>query len=291
MRLRTNNDHGHDDDDSSAPAQDVGSWVWSASHDAHSGLLPFDFAKGAKPGGGGGGPPGGGGGGGTLLASYTSGDPGEYNINVVFQGGNWTTALQHAFIVAADQLSDYIIGDIPNEGAIDDITIYASVVRIDGPGRILGQAGPTDLRAGSFLPDTAIMQFDVADATNYDGMGLFDDIVIHEMLHSIGFGTIWSDLHLLAGAGTPNPTFTGSQAVAAYHLVYPLAGNIPVEQDGGAGTRDSHWDEQTFGNEIMTGYINASNDLSYMTVASLGDLGYTLDPTLSGATFTSPIWI
>lgn len=50
---------------------------------------------------------------------------------------------------------------------------------------------------------------------------------------------------------------------------------MPVEQDGGPGTRDSHWDEETFGNEIMTGYINNSdNYLSDMTVASLEDLGY-----------------
>jgi hypothetical protein len=137
------------------------------------------------------------------------------------------------------------------------------------------------------------MQFDVADATNYDGKGLFDDIVMHEMLHSIGFGTIWSDLNLLSGAGTSNPTFTGSQAVAAYHLVYPLApaGNIPVEQDGGAGTRDSHWDDLKFGNELMTGYINTNNDLSYMTIASLADLGYKLDPLLDDTPFTSPAWI
>jgi hypothetical protein len=53
------------------------------------------------------------------------------------------------------------------------------------------------------------------------------------------------------------------------------SGGVPVEQDGGPGTRDSHWDEEIFGNEIMTGYINNSdNYLSQMTVASLDDLGY-----------------
>ena len=57
-----------------------------------------------------------------------------------------------------------------------------------------------------------------------------------------------------------------------------LAG-VQVEQDGGAGTRDSHWDEETFGNEIMTGYINISgNYLSDMSIASLGDLGYEMAP-------------
>ena len=49
---------------------------------------------------------------------------------------------------------------------------------------------------------------------------------------------------------------------------------MPVEQDGRAGTRDSHWDEETFTNEIMTGYINSNNVFSDLTVASLEDLGY-----------------
>ena len=33
-------------------------------------------------------------------------------------------------------------------------------------------------------------------------------------------------------------------------------GFIAVEQDGGSGTAGSHWDEETFNNELMTGYIN-----------------------------------
>ena len=56
---------------------------------------------------------------------------------------------------------------------------------------------------------------------------------------------------------------------------YDGVAGVAVEQDGGAGTRDSHWDDQTFGNEIMTGYININdNYMSDMTIASLEDLGY-----------------
>src|SRR5687767_7534443 len=53
-----------------------------------------------------------------TLATYISGDAAvansaEYNIEVIFQG-SWTTALQQAFIVSANAISKYIIGDVAN---------------------------------------------------------------------------------------------------------------------------------------------------------------------------------
>src|SRR5205085_2342388 len=45
-----------------------------------------------------------------------------------------------------------------------------------------------------------------------------------------------------------------------------------------AGTRDSHWRETVFKNELMTGFVgSAGNPLSRMTVGSLKDLGYVVD--------------
>ncbi len=56
---------------------------------------------------------------------------------------------------------------------------------------------------------------------------------------------------------------------------------MPVENTGATGTRDSHWRESIFRNELMTGYLSGiPNPMSAMTVASLQDLGYT---TNSGA--------
>ena len=53
---------------------------------------------------------------------------------------------------------------------------------------------------------------------------------------------------------------TGEFANLAYDDLFPtLDGQsdlIPVEADGGPGTAYGHWDEATFGNELMTGYIN-----------------------------------
>lgn len=228
-----------------------------------------------------------GGDGGTPAGPYTSGDPGtpdnsEYNIQITFKG-SWTADLRQAFVSAANALSDFILGDIPDTGArrnpVDDIVITASLKTIDGAGGILGQAGPDAVRQGSFLPSRGSMEFDVADANGYQAAGLFDDIVLHEMLHTVGFGTIWYERGLISGGG-----FNGALANA----VYPGAALIPLETSGGSGTAYSHWDEETFVGELMTGYIDDHNNLSYMTIASLGDLGYNV---VSGANYVPPTFI
>ena len=233
-------------------------------------------------------PTGSGGGTGTTgTATFISGDPSvadtsEYNIQIKFVG-SWSADLRQAFISAANAISDFILGDIPSVGSrrtsVDDLTITASLINIDGAGGILGQAGPDALRGGSYLPYKGTMQFDSSDAAVYQAAGLFDDIVLHEMLHTVGFGTIWSSKGLISGGG-----FNGALANA----VYPGSGLIPLELDGGAGTAYSHWDEETFANELMTGYIDGDNSLSYMTVASLGDLGYSV---VTGASYAQPSFV
>jgi hypothetical protein len=65
-------------------------------------------------------------------------------------------------------------------------------------------------------------------------------------------------------------TFIGENAVMTY------GDPVPLEQTGGSGTAGSHWDEEIFKNELMTGYIDSSNYISDVTWASLSDLGYTL---------------
>jgi len=219
----------------------------------------------------------------------------DYNIRIEFKG-TWTPDLYNGFTQAANLLCTYITGDVPDVffrgKIIDDIVITAELKAIDGPGGILGQAGPTALRTGSYLPATAKMEFDSADASRYLSAGLWDDIVFHEMTHSLGFGSIWSYLGLSDGA-----TFDGTQAMLAYGEMskYNPDGDgdfdpllVPVETDGGAGTAGSHWDEETFKTELMTGYIGyldpttqqytGQNYISDITWASLQDLGYQLKP-------------
>jgi hypothetical protein len=210
-----------------------------------------------------------------------------YKIEVRFLGG-LNAAQKRAFKTAADRWSKVIVGDLPSvvvgQDVIDDLLIEAQGVAIDGPGKILGQAGPTNLRpraagASAFLPAKGIMSFDTADLAKMQAEGTLVDVITHEMGHVIGIGTIWDLKGLLAGAGTANPTFKGTQAKREYGVLRgtgPLA--VPVENGGGAGTRDSHWRESVFKNELMSGFIAAPNNpLSRMTVASLQDMGYVVN--------------
>src|SRR5215208_3511980 len=119
------------------------------------------------------------------------------------------------------------------------------------------------------------MKFDVADAKSFYDQGLWDDIVTHEMMHVLGFGSLWTyGSHDLVDGNV----YKGEAAMGVY------GGPIPVETDYGPGTAGSHWDEETFGNELMTGFINTDdnlltntdNYLSKFSVMSLDDLGYNV---------------
>lgn len=209
-----------------------------------------------------------------------------YKIEVRFLGG-LTSAQKNAFKAAANRWTKVIVGDVPsvivNGEVIDDLLIMAQGVAIDGPGRTLGQAGPTHLRplsagANAFLPARGLMSFDTADLAQMQANGTLRDVITHEMGHVIGIGSIWTNKGVLVGANTTNPRFTGTNAKKEYGVLKgtgPVA--VPVENTGGAGTRDSHWREAVFKNELMSGFIAApSNPISKLTVASLKDLGYVV---------------
>jgi hypothetical protein len=237
----------------------------------------FANVKGGSKGGGG---TGDGGTTGYIALPYTAGmeDAGgtdHYNIRIEFKG-TWEAQYYEAFTKAADFLCRLIQDGLPDVSVwsrntvtrVDDITISAELKFIDGQGGVLGQAGPTALRTSNYLPATASMQFDIADAATYFGKGLWDDIILHEMMHSLGFGSIWSKLGLVSN----NYLYLGANAnsvVDAYDF-------LPVESSGGSGTAGSHWSETALTSELMTGYINGTNRLNAISIASLADLGYGL---------------
>ena len=208
--------------------------------------------------------------------------PSPFNIEVNFIDNSLTASQRAVFADAASRWAEIIIADIPDVfvtglGLVDDVVINASAPIIDGVGGTLGQAGPTQIRSGSFLPAAGVMQFDAADLANLEASDRLEDVILHEMGHVLGIGTIWSFFpDLLTGAGTSNPRFTGDQATAAYNSIFGLSDtSVPVENTGGAGTRDSHWRESVFNNELLTGFLDGgSNPISQITVGSLADLGY-----------------
>lgn len=219
------------------------------------------------------------------IAAATS----PFTIEVRFLGG-LTQRQKNAFKAAADRWTRVIVGDLPSvqvDGeVIDDLLILAQGSAIDGPGGILGQAGPTHLRPASagraaFIPAKGMMAFDTADLRKMEQNGTLKDVITHEMGHVLGIGTIWSRKSLLRGVGTSNPTFVGQNAMREYRALRGGTGAlkpVPVENTGGQGTRDSHWRETIFRNELMSGFVAAAgNPLSRLSVGSLEDLGYAVD--------------
>jgi hypothetical protein len=218
------------------------------------------------------------------LAATTS----PFTIVVRFIGG-LTQRQQDAFAAAADRWVRVIVGDLPDilvgDELIDDVVISAQGRPIDGPGIILGSAGPRRLRppeagAAAFLPATGSMSFDTADLERMEANGTLNDVITHEMGHVLGIGTIWDLKGLLKGAGTDNPVFIGPGAMEEYRVLRGAEDlrPVPVANVGGPGSRDGHWREAIFRNELMSPTIvSAGNPMSRMTVASLGDLGYQVD--------------
>lgn len=210
---------------------------------------------------------------------------GTYNIDVRSIGG--LTATQGAaFASAAERWSQIIIADLPSVTIggqlIDDVAIDAGGSRIDGPAGILGRAGPTYLRPGSLLPAKGVMEFDTGDLERMEKDGSLEDVILHEMGHVLGIGTLWERMGLLEGAGTANPRFTGANAMREFAA---LIGSdtptpVPVENRGGVGTREGHWREAVLANELMTGFLNVGpNPLSRVTAGALQDLGYQVNLT------------
>ena len=159
------------------------------------------------------------------------------------------------------------------------LAIEANIAPIDGAAGVLGQAGPTVLREDTGLPVKGGMQFDDADITRLEAEGSFADVILHEMAHVLGFGTLWTFNGLIAASGTNDPRFTGPAAAREFAALLPDGGPfVPIANTGGAGTREGHWRELIFGDELLTGFLSGTNrPLSRMSIESFEDLGYQVN--------------
>jgi hypothetical protein len=213
-----------------------------------------------------------------------------------------TASQRAAFESAVTRWQGLITGDLPNAAlnsaanacaantpaistTVDDLLIIATVEAIDGPGGILGSAGPCLVR-NSWLPALGTMRFDAADVATMQANGSYTSVILHEMGHVLGIGTLWSYLSLLqspSSAGSPLDTyFSGGNGITGFNNIggstYTGGNKVPVENTGGSGTMNAHWRESVLANELMTGWLNAgSNPLSELTVRSLADMGYAVN--------------
>jgi leishmanolysin len=244
----------------------------------------------------------------TFVATTTP--PAGFDVVVRFVEAP-TSAQAVAFARAEVRWEQIITGDLPDgsiqvpagscgsgspalDEVVDDVIILAAFPTIDGPGSVLAQAGPCLFRDASGdgryqigeLPGVGIMNFDAEDLEFLAQNDLLAVVVLHEMGHILGLGSLWSDMGLLADPSLPpvngaDPHFTGSAALAAFNAAGGTAyqdAKVPVENTGGPGNADAHWRESVFDHELMTGLIDfGSNPLSTVSAASLADQGYEVD--------------
>jgi hypothetical protein len=246
---------------------------------------------------------------------------GNYDIQFEFIGPGMTQARRAVFNEAAVLWSAVITGDLEDipvaegelpagtnvactfatpefVGIIDDLLIFATIAPIDGVGGILGQAGPSFIRGSTDdLTIIGCMQFDSADVAALEAEGTFNETILHEMGHVLGYGTLWEpsgslNIDLLDEPCQSNPNatsgFNGAEAVIEFGVLLDEAGNPPapanppIENNYGPGTRCGHWDEGFFDNELMTGFLGGVtsatvNPFSALTIASMEDMGYQVD--------------
>lgn len=254
---------------------------------------------------------------GKLFPTIAVDNPDRFDIVVVFANDLLSEAQQSAFVDAANRWAEVITSDLPNEvsggsnlpssyscsgepvfnGVVDDLVISAAGEPIDGPGAVLGSAGPCIVRSLGTngdrfpLPVYGIMRFDTADLASLEEEGTLFDVILHEMGHVLGIGTLWNGNGYLSGGVAdgvdPNgpdydPRYTGASAISTYQDFLSTAGfpqetTVPAANTGGAGTREGHWREVTFDNELMTGFLGTGTVLSELTIGGLEDLGYQVN--------------
>ena len=106
--------------------------------------------------------------------------------------------------------------------------------------------------------------------------GTLEDVVVHELMHALGFGTIWDDLGLVETINGEQ-RFTGSNAIEAYNNTFTeIAAGDSLSTSGVPMSADqAHWDNDIFTHEVMTTAIYSSgNYISDMSIAALEDMGY-----------------
>ena len=161
------------------------------------------------------------------------------------------------------------------------IVLFVQVAPIDGVYNIIGSAGPCITRSANWIPIAGSMTFDSADMDFMLTTGILPGVVLHEMMHTIGFGTIWGpgQLNLVPAPYSSDPRYFGSNGMSAYAALgaADAASGVPVENIGGPGSVGSHWRESVFQTELMTSVATGSMMMSRVTVGALRDFGYDVE--------------
>ncbi|HEX7122963.1 MAG TPA: leishmanolysin-related zinc metalloendopeptidase [Gemmatimonadaceae bacterium] len=246
---------------------------------------------------------------GDISIPLTAAVRSDFSVDLRFFGTPPDESVQELFRRAVDRIEASVVGDLPDvplfsfdlgrcgvplpalTETIDDMLILATVGLIDGPGRVLGSAGPCVTRTESRFTLIGVIRFDIDDIGDLLEDGSFGDVILHELLHIVGVGPQWRSKGMIVGSGTEDPRFIGSRAAihcqAAGGGTACGSGTVPVENSGGGGTAEVHWRESVFDDELMTGFVEVGRPmpLSAMTLGSIEDLGLAVNHLAADAYF------
>ena len=247
----------------------------------------------------------------TAAGCTTNSTTTAFEITLCFRSA-MSTNQRTAFLNASAKWSAAVTGDLPAAAVgpidsigtvcpasselnmnVDDIVIFATVQPIDGVNGILGQTGICEIRNTGFLPYVAFMKFDDADLDALDTQGTLGLVVLHEMGHALGIGSLWSLLHLTnspssqSASPPPDTYFSGVNAIAAFDALGGTGYSgkkVPIENLYGPGTINVHWRYSVMKTELMSGFIgSAAKPLSLISIRSLQDLGYAVNAAAADA--------
>ena len=248
-----------------------------------------------------------------LPVSVSGASPGSFDIDLILTGEAppsvraafdraaeyWSAILRATELPDVPVSGDLVLGCLGItahgvQGSVDDLVIVARVGSIDGDRGVIARAAVCGVRQGEGgLPFMGAIEFDADDAEWMTSRDL-EEVILHEMGHVLGIGTLWSRFGLLRNPslyveGTPDTHFAGPLAITAFDQAgggaYTHGDKVPVENRLGPGSGDSHWRDWVFDHELMTPTqnIGVADPLSAVTIQSLADLGYTVDVGLAEA--------
>ncbi|KAG5177314.1 hypothetical protein JKP88DRAFT_350733 [Tribonema minus] len=254
----------------------------------------------------------------TARATNPAPDPTKYNIVLKFAPGTredvkalftaaaakWEGIITKDITDVPASNTEWFDGKVPGVkyyGRVDDLVIAAKVGKIDGTPsnglNVLAYSGPVYVR-GSMLPVSGIMFFDKADVQPLIDDGSFGDVILHEMGHILGVGSIWPTAKAnCGGVCAPKSAAAyytkGSTATCyAQKAAAELGLSGPLQIGGNAmGSGAQSLGLRQLCNELMTGLLGSpngrtggtGNPLSKITVGALQDLGYKVDYTMADA--------
>jgi len=230
-------------------------------------------------------------------------DNSGYDVELRYEAG-FTPAQKQAIEAAVTRWETLIAGNLASHKVVltagpcpatnewvDDLLLYFTVV----PDRPDVQATAEDCRfraktgqAGDSLPSAAIIEFDDADLAAAEAAGNLELLALQQIAHALGIGSVlWDQYGLRSGAGTGDPLFVGSAAIAEFNAAagteYP-GDPVPLENSG--MDAEGNWRAAVFGCELLSAWCQIT-PVSAITLGSLEDLGYQVDYGAADA-FTLP---